>query len=126
MALKGAPAMRLSLDEDTLRIELSWWKKLLAVHFSSLEIPLANIEEVGTERVKTHWSERRIPGSFIPCLVKAGTYRRAGRKDFWCVTRRQPVLRLALKDEYFSSLTLGIEDNERWVEEIGERLAAQS
>ena len=98
----------------------------MAVHFSSLEIPLAHIEEVGTERVKTHWSERRIPGSFIPCLVKAGTYRRAGRKDFWCVTRSQPVLRLALKDEYFSSLTLGIEDNERWVEEIGKRLAAQS
>ena len=116
--------MRLSLDEDTLRIELSWWKKLLAVHFSSLEIPLTHIEHVGTERVKTHWSERRIPGSFIPGLVKAGTYRRAGRKDFWCVTRRQPVLRLALKDEYFDSLTLGIKDNERWVEEISERLAA--
>ena len=118
--------MRLSVDGDTLRIELSWWKKLLSVHFSTMEIPLAHIAEVNTERVKTHWSERRIPGSFIPGLVKAGTYRRSGRKDFWCVTRGQPVLRLALKDEYFNSLTLGMEDNEHWVKEISERLSTQS
>ena len=60
--------MKLSLDDNTLRIELSWWLKVLAFHFSTLKIPLAQIERVGTDRQKTHWSERRIPGSFIPWL----------------------------------------------------------
>ena len=118
--------MRLSLDGDTLRIELSWWRKLLAFHFFTLEIPLAHIERVGTERVRTHWSERRMPGGFIPWLLKAGTYRREGRKDFWCVTLGHPVLRLALKDEYFNSLTLGTKDNEHWVKQINQRLTIRS
>lgn len=118
--------MKMSLDEDTLRIELDWWRKLLAFHFTPLQVPIANIERAGTERPDTHWSERRIPGSFIPWLLKAGTYRRNGRKDFWCVTRGQPVLRIELKNEYFNSLTLGTEDNESWVKEISRRLATQS
>ena len=114
--------MQLSLDDDTLRIELSWWVKLLGVHFSTLEIPLAHIESVDTERVKTHWSERRIPGSLIPGLIKAGTYRRDGQKHFWFVTRGQPVPRITLKNEYFNSLTLGLQNNEHWVREISQRL----
>ena len=33
--------MRLSLGHDTLRIELSWWQRLLAAHLSTtLVIPL--------------------------------------------------------------------------------------
>ena len=95
----------------------------LAVHSSTLEIPLAHIETVGTEQMQTRWSELRIPGTFIPGLLKAGTYRRDSQKNFWCVTRGQPVLRLALKNEYFSSLTLGLKNNEHWVSEISERLA---
>ena len=118
--------MRLSLEGDILRVELSWWLKLVAFHFSTLEIPLAHVVGVGTERVKTHWSERRIPGSFIPWPLKAGTYRRQGRKDFWCVVRRQPVVRLDLKDEYFDSVTLGTKDNAHWAKEIGQRLPTQS
>ena len=118
--------MRLSLDHDLFRIELGWWRKLLAVHFSTLEVPLAHIERVSTERAPTHWSERRIPGSFIPRLLKAGTYRRGGRKDFWSVTRGHPVLRLDLKNEYFNSLTLSMKDNEHWVKKISERLVTQS
>lgn len=110
--------MRLHIDGENLRIELGWWQKLLAFHFQSLEIPLAHIESVDTDRPRTHWMEVRLPGSFIPWLVKAGTYRRAGRRDFWCTTLGQPVLRLALRNEYFDSVTLGIEDNERWAQAI--------
>ena len=114
--------MKLHIDGENLRIELGWWQKLLAFHFQSLEIPLAHIERVDTDRPRTHWMEVRLPGSFIPWLVKAGTYRRAGRRDFWCTTLGQPVMRLALRNEYFDSLTLGIEDNERWAQAIKEVL----
>ena len=106
--------MKLNLKGDTLQIELGWHLKLMAFHFSALEIPLSHIERVSTELRKTHWKEIRAPGTYIPCLLKAGTYRRKGRKDFWCVTRGQPVLRLDLKDEHFDSLTLGLEDKDHW------------
>lgn len=115
--------MRIAVYGDALHVELNWWQKLLAFHFSTLQIPIDHIDRIGTERVKTHWKEIRFPGAFIPGLVKAGTYRRAGRRDFWCVTAGQPVLRLDLKSEYFDSLTLGMEDNERWIREIGKRVA---
>ena len=110
--------MRLHIDGENLRIELDWWRKLLAFHFRTLEIPLAHIERVVTDRPITHWMEIRLPGTFIPWLVKAGTYRRAGRRDFWCATHCQPVLRLTLRNEYFDSLTLGTEDNEGWAQAI--------
>ena len=110
--------MRLHIDGENLRIELDWWRKLLAFHFQTLEIPLAHIERVVTDRSRTHWMEIRLPGTFIPWLVKAGTYRRAGRTDFWCATHGQPVLRLTLRNEYFDSLTLGTEDNEGWAQAI--------
>ena len=108
--------MRLHINGENLRIELDWWRKLLAFHFQTLEIPLAHIERVVTDRPRTHWKEIRLPGTFIPWLVKAGTYRRAGRRDFWCATHGQPVLRLTLRNEYFDSLTLGTEDNEGWAQ----------
>ena len=117
--------MQLRIDGECLKIELDWWRKLLAVHFRSLEIPLASIERVETERVRTHWGEVRMPGSYIPGLVKAGTFRRQGRRDFWCVAGRQPVIRLSLRGEYFHSVTLGLADNERWAEAINRRLAVQ-
>ena len=82
--------MRLSLDGDTLRIDLNWWQRLLAFHFSAMEIPLAHIEGVGTERVKTHWSERRIPGSFIPGLLRGGHLPEVRAKGF-LVRRPQPA-----------------------------------
>ena len=110
--------MRLHIDGEILRIELDWWRKLLAFHFQTLEIPLAHIERVVTDRPRTHWMEIRLPGTFIPWLVQAGTYRRAGRRDFWCATHGQPVLRLTLRNEYFDSLTLGTEDNEGWAQAI--------
>ncbi len=110
--------VKLHIDGENLRIELGWWRKLLAFHFQALEIPLAHIESVETDRPRTHWMEVRLPGSFVPWLVKAGTYRRAGRRDFWCATLGQPVLRLALRNEYFDSLTFGTEDNERWARAI--------
>ena len=109
-----------------MRIDLNWWQRLLAFHFSTMEIPLAHIEGVGTERVKTHWSERRIPGSFIPGLLKAGTYRRSGRKDFWCVARSQPLLRLDLRNEYFNSLNLGMEDSQHWASQLATRIPEAS
>ena len=115
--------MKLELDGETLRIELGWWQKLLSIHFPTLEIPLSDIESVETRRPRTHWREVRFPGTFVPWLVKAGTYRWDERREFWCVTRGQPVLRIALRNEYFDSLTLGVEDNERWAQAICERLA---
>ncbi len=80
-----------------------WWQKALALRFTPLEIPLAHVRRAGTERVKTHWNELRLPGTFIPGLLKAGAYRFEGRKHFWYATRRQPVLRLDLTDEQFDS-----------------------
>ena len=112
------PTMHLTLNDGTLRIELSWWMKLLACRFSPLELPVASIEHVSTKPQKTHWNELRMPGTFIPGLIKAGTYRREGRKDFWCITRDQPVLRLNLKNERFDSLILGIQDNDLWASRL--------
>ena len=116
--------MRLSLDDVTLRIELRGWEKLLAFHWHALEVPLTHIEQATTQRSKTTWREIRVPGTFVPWLIKAGTYRWSSRKDFWYVTRGKPHLSIELRQGYFTSITLGVQDNEEWAKRINERIAS--
>ena len=40
----------------------------------SFKIPLQNIKNVSAELPKPTWKEIKAPGTFIPGLIKAGTY----------------------------------------------------
>jgi hypothetical protein len=113
----------LTILEGKLQIEFSFKEQLLAVRFHKVwQIPLINITQATTELPPTTWKEIRAPGSFVPGLIKAGTYYTDRGKEFWYVTRKNNfgnVLTIDLKDEPYQRIVLNdIENNQQWQQQL--------
>jgi hypothetical protein len=101
--------MKLSVTKDHLRVELGTLEKILAVH-GSFDIPIPDIEDVGTDVPAQIWKEIRAPGTFFPGVIKAGTYYSDRGREFWYLVRGKMPLRIELKCHYYKRVILGTED----------------
>jgi hypothetical protein len=111
--------MLLSIIGDKLTIELEWFEQLWAFNWEkTLEIPLAHIQRVTTEEPPSSWMEIRAPGTFIPRIIKAGTYYTSRGKEFWYVTGDRDYLSLELKDEPWKKIVLTVDRSQSWLERI--------
>jgi hypothetical protein len=111
--------MNLKIVDHTLRIELEWYEQLLAFTLNpTLEIPLEHIEAVTAEEPQSNWAEIRAPGTFLPGVIKAGTYYTRHGKEFWYVTTDKNYFTLVLQDEPYKRIILTLEDHEAWIEQI--------
>ena len=109
--------MNLSTESDFLRIDLKWWEKILSIH-GSFKIPLSHIISANTNHPPFTWKEIRCPGSYLPGVIKAGTYYSGRGKEFWCTTKGKNILQIELDCERFSRLVLEIADNTSWKDSI--------
>ena len=105
--------MKLEIEDAVLKIELSWWEKLLSFH-GDFSIPLYNIVSVELDRPKQGWKELRAPGTFFPGLIKAGSYRNEHGKEYWFLVYNGKPITLTLKNENFDRLIIGVDDNQYW------------
>ncbi|MGB7059068.1 MAG: hypothetical protein WBD58_15290 [Geitlerinemataceae cyanobacterium] len=80
--------------------------------------PLEHIQRVTTEEPSSSWREIRAPGTFIPRVIKAGTYYTSLGKEFWYVTRDRDYLAISLKNESFDKIVLTVDRNTSWLERI--------
>jgi hypothetical protein len=111
--------MQLSISDQTLNIDLDGWEQLWAFYFNAdLKVPLAHITEVSTELPASDWREVRLPGTFLPGVIKAGTYYTPNGREFWYVTQRDRYLTLKLENEFYNRIVLAIDDNLLWAERI--------
>jgi hypothetical protein len=115
--------MELSIIDDRLQIEFSLKEQLLAVRFHKIwQIPLTHIIQVTTDLPPNNWKEIRAPGSFVPGLIKAGTYYTDRGKEFWYVTKKDDfgnVLNIELEDEDYKRIVLNdIENNQEWLQQL--------
>ncbi len=109
--------MQLNLDNGQLNIKLSILEKILSVR-GSLKIPLDRIDRATTEAPKTTWREIRAPGTFMPWVIKAGTYFTNRGKEFWYVTRLRNHLTMELKKGFYNRIVLSLRDNQQWADKI--------
>jgi len=117
--------MRLSLESDLLLVELGPLERLFALH-GTLRISLAQIERATTERPSGRWAELRLPGTYVPGLIKAGTYRWWGRKEFWYITRGKGFLVLHTKPTAaYTRVVLALDGNAEWAQRINAALEAR-
>jgi hypothetical protein len=115
--------MKLNLTIDRLIIELEWYEQLWAVTLDrQMRIPLDRIERVTTVEPQSNWAEVRAPGTFLPGVIKAGTYYTKRGKEFWYVTSDQDYLTLELHDESYRRIVITIPDNIAWGERIDRAL----
>ncbi|HLO87457.1 MAG TPA: hypothetical protein VK203_20975 [Nostocaceae cyanobacterium] len=115
--------MNLSIVDDKLQIEFSLKEQLLSVRFQKIwQIPLTHITQVTTDAPQSNWKEIRAPGSFVPGLIKAGTYYTDKGKEFWYVSRNNGFhnfLTIELADEPYKRIILSnIDNNEEWQQQL--------
>jgi hypothetical protein len=111
--------MQLSLTEEKLSIEFEWYEQLWAVRFDRvMEIPIAHIQTVSMAEPQSNWAEVRAPGTFLPGVIRAGTYYTKQGKEFWYVTENRNYLTIELQAEPYRRLVITIPDNQSWYDRI--------
>jgi hypothetical protein len=111
--------MNLSIIDGNLQIEFSLKEQLLAARLHKLwQIPLTHIEQATTTEPQNNWKELRAPGSFVPGIIKAGTYYTDRGKEFWYVNRNTNYLTIELQDESYKRIILTIDNNELWQQQL--------
>lgn len=112
--------MKLTLDDDRLVMQLSGWERVWSVHMGpTIDIPIAHIQQASTEAPETTWREIRAPGTYLPQVIKAGTYYTERGREFWHVTARDKALCLDLhQDEYYKRIVITVDQNSAWADRI--------
>jgi hypothetical protein len=117
--------MKLRLEDSTLKIELSAAEKILALH-GSFAIPWSHITEVKAAEPESKWWDIRAPGTFIPGVIRAGTYYTRRGKEFWSYTRGKKPLVLELRNEKYQRLILGLDNAFEWQQKIQKWISGNS
>ena len=78
---------------------------------SQLTIPIDHILKAhqDLESIKG-WKGWRLPGTFIPYIISAGTFYKKGNKIFWDVSDMKKCIIVDLKDEDYKQLIIEVEN----------------
>ncbi|RJR15045.1 hypothetical protein C4579_03185 [Candidatus Microgenomates bacterium] len=100
--------MHAEISNQTLHLRLTGWEKLFSLH-GDFHIPVNNIANVhAAPLVWTIW-ELRLPGTFLPGVIKAGTYYTTRGKEYWFVTRwRKYTYTIELVAASYKRLKIGV------------------
>lgn len=111
--------MNISIVDNKIRLQLEWYEQLWAFSWENpLEIPLAHLARITTDEPPSSWTEIRAPGTFLPGVIKAGTYYTPRGREFWYVTKDKDYLVLELRDEAYKKIVLTLNSNQLWAERI--------
>jgi hypothetical protein len=115
--------MRISIGNKSVVVSLSPLEKLLSFRFTDIVIPYSSIRSFfNATPPHTTWNEFRFPGSFLPRVIKAGTFYSSRGKEFWYVSYfRSPFyLTVELNDSRYDRIILSNAN----VQNIGNQLQA--
>ena len=117
--------MRIEIADETLTLHFKWWERMLSAHPPrSLRVPIALIESSRAGAPRHGWRQLRVPGSFLPGVIKAGTYRWPGRKEFWLIHRGEVAITIDMKPGGpYTGIILGTKDPDHWVDAINTAVA---
>ena len=109
---------KLDFQQTELVLTLSPLEKLFSFN-GGYRMPLSNI--VGAEILTGRWGYTlgwRVPGTYLPFLVVAGTYLRRKNKAFAVWHAGQQVLQINLNGGFYNRVIVGVDDAQHWVDEI--------
>jgi hypothetical protein len=111
--------MKLAILDDRLEIRFNAWERLWSAHPGNImSIPLQHIAAAIPEVATMHWDEWRAPGTYLPGIIKAGTFFNRSGCEFWYITPQSDHLTLDLVEESFKRIILNVDNSKAWVEEI--------
>lgn len=99
-------------ENDHIRFVIKGWHKVWALK-GSLAVQKQNITAVyASDNKIDYYTGLRMPGTYVPFLIRAGTYITNGEKYFWDVTRYSKTIVVVLKNERYKELHVGVKDVE--------------
>jgi hypothetical protein len=125
--MKGrrSPVAEIHCDDTTLTVEIQGLHKVWAVK-NRLEIPLANVEGITRDPSIAFpgWKALKLPGTHIPGVFTAGTFRIDGEWVFWDVRHLEHAVVIDLRDEHYARLVVEVAEPEETVARVGRCLNA--
>ena len=113
----------LELSDKELIVRLNLWETIAALR-STIRIPLAHVRSVTTGTGFKHAAYGfRLPGTGIPGLIAAGTYLKNGERQFVFVTRGTHPIVIALTQEKWPRIILGVSDPQDAIQRINTAIA---
>jgi hypothetical protein len=115
--------VEISITEDHLHLEVKGLDKLWAFK-SQLDIPLDHIRDVrhDPETASGWWRGIRLPGTYVPGVLTAGTFYKRGQRIFWDVHHPPNSIIIELHDDRFDALIVEVSDPLAAVNQIKARL----
>lgn len=99
-----------TIDGDKLRISLEGMDKVWALK-AELKLPLAHIRSISIAPPDLKPQGLRAPGTSLPGVIYAGTWRGRGTKEFWNVRKnRDKVLVLDLEGADYTRVAIEVDD----------------
>ena len=97
-------------DGDKVLFEVKGLHKLWALK-SRLEISRTNIRGARRDAAAVRgWKGWRIPGTYVPGLITAGTFYLDGKRIFWDVSNPDKAVIVELDDEEYNQLVIEVEN----------------
>ncbi len=85
---------------------------------NGVDVPISSVVDVGVSPKKGLVKRWRAPGTHLPGVMTAGTFRRHGEKDLWMVGPAKEVLVIELAGEEYRHLVVQVEDPHAAVEAL--------
>ncbi len=85
---------------------------------TGVDVPVSSVVDVGVSEPGDVARGYRFPGTRLPGVMTAGTFRSHGERDLWMVGRNETVLVVELVGERYRHLVLGVEDPEAATEAL--------
>ncbi len=109
--------MKLEIRGKELTISLSFWESVFSIK-RTVRVRTDQVVEAHQREPITGWLDLRMPGTFVPGVIRAGSYLTRRGWEFWYAVRKRPFLTLELKDHRYKRLVLTTHDADKWMKQI--------
>ncbi len=117
LSVRNGDLAHVEIADDVLIVRPRGLNRLWAFR-GEVRVPLSQVSAVRTDVARRDVpSGFRVPGTYIPGLIQAGTYRKSGEKSFWLVGRTSAVTVIECPGAGFDRIVLQLTDKE--VDELG-------
>ncbi len=115
--------VKISKEEGNFHFNVEGLHKLWALK-SQLVIPINNVVRAyqNREQLSGWWKGIRMPGTYVPGLITAGTFYQSGEKIFWDVVNKDDAIIIELEDESYKKLIIQVENPAEAIDFINDSL----
>jgi len=99
----------LELNGDTFVITIKGLHKFWALK-SSVSFKKSSIIHAALADPLLRPAPLRMPGTYLPRVIAAGTFYGKKRKEFWDVVFTKPAIEIELKDEKYTKIVVNVLD----------------